>query len=49
MTTLSLVTAVAPRTVKFLKGEKICYKMVYYTLCIGSANRQKSCWKVEFT
>jgi len=34
-------------TSMFLKGEKICYKMVYYTLCIGSANRQKSCWKVR--
>jgi len=40
MTTLSLVTAVAPRAGKiikmarvFLKKEAICYKMVYYT-CI---------------
>jgi len=30
-------------TSMFLKGEKICYKMVYYTLCL--VNCQKSRWK----
>jgi len=40
--TSPVVVAVAPRTGKtiknglnFLKGEKICYKMTYYTLCLG--------------
>jgi len=32
----------------FLKAKKICYKMVYYTLCLGSANYQKSNWKVTY-
>jgi len=41
MRVTSLVAVVAPRTDKivkngpvFLKREKICYKMVYYTLCL---------------
>jgi len=28
-----------------LKEEKICYKMVYYTSCLGPFNCQKSRWK----
>jgi len=31
----------------FLKEEKFCYKMVYYTSCLGSVNCQKSCRKVR--
>jgi len=31
----------------FLKEEKIYYKMVYYTSCLDSFNRQKSRWKVR--
>jgi len=31
----------------FLKEAKICYIMVYYTLCLDSVNRQKSRWKVK--
>jgi len=31
----------------FLKEEKICYKMVYYTFVFNLANRQKLCWKVR--
>jgi len=42
----SPVAVVMPRTSeiikKFLKEEKICYKMVYHILmCLGVANRQK--------
>jgi len=43
------VAAVAPHTGKFMKNglsvlkeEKICYKIVYHTLCLSSANCQKS-------
>jgi len=33
----------------FLKEEKICYKMVYNTLCLGSANLQRNrVGKLEF-
>jgi len=32
---------------RILKEEKMCYKMVYYTLCLSSANCQKSRWKVD--
>jgi len=31
----------------FLKEEKICNKMVYYTLHLSLTNRQKSCCKVR--
>jgi len=31
----------------FLKEERICYKMVYYTLYFSLANRQKLRWKVR--
>jgi len=31
----------------FLKEEKNCYKMVYYTLYLSSVNCQKSRWKVR--
>jgi len=31
----------------FLKEENICYKMVYYTLSLSSANFQKLHWKVK--
>jgi len=31
----------------FLKEEKICYKMVDYTLCLDSVNREKLRWKVR--
>jgi len=31
----------------FFKREEICYKMVYYTLHLRKANRQKSCYKVR--
>jgi len=48
MPSTSLVAAVAPRTGKIIrnglsvfKEEKI-YKIVYYTLCLGSVNRQES-------
>jgi len=48
MTLTSLVMAVASRQSKSLKiASKICYKMVYYILCLGSANRQKLRWKVR--
>jgi len=30
-----------------LKEEKICNKIVYYTLHLDKANRQESCWKVR--
>jgi len=47
MTMTSLVTIVVPRTgkiieigLRFLKEEKICYKMVYYTH-VFKFNRQK--------
>jgi len=30
----------------FLKEEKVCYKMVYFILCLGKANRVA---KLEFT
>jgi len=50
----SLVAVVPPRKAKsskmaslFLKEEKICYKMVYFILCLGSVNRQKSRRKVR--
>jgi len=46
-----LVVDLASRTgklLKFLKGEKICYEMVYITLlCLGSVNLQESRWKVR--
>jgi len=29
------------------KEEKICYKIVSYTLCLDSVSRQKSRWKVR--
>jgi len=29
------------------RGEEIYYKMVYYTLCLDSVNRQRSRWKVR--
>jgi len=32
-----------------MKEDKICYKMVYYTLCLDSVNRQKLRWKVDFS
>jgi len=37
MTVTSHVTVVAPRKgkVMFLKEKKMCYKMVYYILCLG--------------
>jgi len=43
--------AIAHRTGKIdsldlLKEVKICYKIIRYTLCLGSVNRQKSRWKV---
>jgi len=30
-----------------VKEKKICYKMVYYTLCLDSVNREKLHWKVR--
>jgi len=33
----------------FFKEEKICYKIVYYTLYLSYANRQKSCFKNRVT
>jgi len=54
MAVMSLVAVVTPRTDKIIKNglsvlkeEKICYKIVYYTLCLDSVNRQKSHWKVR--
>jgi len=50
MTSTSLVAAVAARAGKVIKKferRKICYKMVYYTLCLGSVNRQKLRSKVR--
>jgi len=42
----SLAAVVTPRTFKiiktgllFLKEEKICYTMVYYTVCLSKANQ----------
>jgi len=50
---MSLVAVTAPRTGKIVKNglvhleeKKICYKIVYYTLCLDSFNRQKLRWKV---
>jgi len=52
----SLAAAVAPRLAeplkiasKFLKKEKICYKMVYYTLFYTDENRtfQKGAWHLK--
>jgi len=31
----------------FLKEVKICYKMVYYTVYLRVANRQKLCYRVR--
>jgi len=43
-----VVVAVAPRTGKIIKEEeKVFYKLVYYTLYLGSPNCQKSRWKVR--
>jgi len=33
----------------FLKEEKICYKTVYFILCLGSVNCQKPRWKVRIS
>jgi len=52
---MTLVPVVALRIGKFiinnasiyLKEEKIFCKLIYYTLCLGSANCQKSRWKVR--
>jgi len=59
MTVTSLVAVVAPRTGKiikngpvFLKKEKICYKMVYYTLYLSTPivrNLVTKITKQEFT
>jgi len=40
MMTTSLIAAVACRIYMFSKDKTICYEMVYYTLCLGSANRR---------
>jgi len=50
----SSCSAVAPWTDKINKRsqcfwKRICYKMVCYTLWLGSANRQKRVGKLEFT
>jgi len=46
-----IVAVVAPRTGKIVKNglceELICYKMVYYALCLDSVNRQKSCYNLS--
>jgi len=54
MTPTSLVAAVALRignslktASMFLKVEKMLYKIVYYTLCLGAVNCQKWRWKVR--
>jgi len=51
---MTVTSFVAPRTgkiiknrVEFLKEQRICYKMVYYTVFLGSVNRQKLSWKVR--
>jgi len=56
MTPTSSVAAVVSLTSKFIKNASVClkkkkiyYKIVYYTLCFGSVNCQKSRWKVKFT
>jgi len=46
MTVTSLVATLKKASV-FLKEEKICYKMAYYTLYLSQANRQKSCYKIR--
>jgi len=53
MTVMPLVEVEAPRTGKISKNglrvlieEKICYKIIYYTLYL-KANRQKLCYQVR--
>jgi len=55
MTLTSLVAAVAPHTGKIIKNLLqngilhfvFRFSQVYYTLCLGSVNHQKSRWKVR--
>jgi len=43
------VAVVAPRTCKIVKNnKKIYYKMVYYTLCLDSVNRQHDFFPQKF-